>query len=164
MGLPEAEWKARTEEALQAVGLADKGDRDPFSLTKGERQKVAVASVLATRPEIIIFDEPTTGLDYRELGAMMDLICRLNRSGHTVLMITHCMWLVAQYARRILVLHRGRLVMDGSPRFVFSLPGRLQEFSLRPPQIARLSHSLGHTLLSAGEFRACVSPGSLRAT
>jgi len=164
MGLPEAEWKARTEEALRAVGLADKGDRDPFSLTKGERQKVAVASVLATRPEIIIFDEPSTGLDYRELGAMMDLICRLNRSGHTILMITHCMWLVAQYARRMLVLHRGRLVMDGSPRSVFSLPGNLQEFSLRPPQIARLSHSLGYTLLSAEEFWACVSPGALRAT
>jgi len=157
-GLRGPELQDRVEHALRAVGLAEKGDCDPFSLTKGERQKVAVASVLATQPEILVFDEPTTGLDYRELCAMMDLIANLNRSGHTILMITHCMWLVAQYAQRALVLHQGRLVMDGSPRSLFSQEERLQEFSLRPPQIARFSNRIGHTLLSPEEFRACVPP------
>jgi energy-coupling factor transport system ATP-binding protein len=157
-GLAGSELKDRVEQALRAVGLAEKGDCDPFSLTKGERQKVAVASVLATRPEMIIFDEPTTGLDYRELCAMMELIANLNRAGHTILMITHCMWLVARYAQRALVLHQGRLAMDGSPRSLFSQEARLQEFSLRPPQIARFSNRIGHTLLSPEEFRACASP------
>src|SRR2546422_9188396 len=59
-------------------------DADPFSLTKGDRQRVAVASVLATRPAILIFDEPTTGLDYREIRGMMELIRRLNQAGHTI--------------------------------------------------------------------------------
>ncbi|MDH7500271.1 MAG: ABC transporter ATP-binding protein, partial [candidate division NC10 bacterium] len=122
-GLRGKELEDRVEAALAAVGLKEKGDWDPFSLTKGDRQKVAVASVLATQPEILIFDEPTTGLDYRELTAMMELITSLNRRGHTILMITHSMWLVAQYAQRVLVLHQGRLVLDGTPRLLFSQEG-----------------------------------------
>jgi len=152
------ELEDRVEAALWAVGLREKGDWDPFSLTKGERQKVAVASVLAAQPEILIFDEPTTGLDYRELTAMMELIASLNRRGHTILMITHSMWLVAQYAQRVLVLHQGRLVMDGPPRFLFSQEEQLAECSLRPPQIARFGNRIGHPLLSPAEFRACLPP------
>ncbi len=102
------------------MGLADSGHLDPFVLTKGSRQRVAVASTLATKPEVIILDEPTTGLDHRELLGMMALIRRLNEQGHTILIITHAMAVAAEYARRVILMRDGRIVRDGSTREIFA--------------------------------------------
>jgi energy-coupling factor transporter ATP-binding protein EcfA2 len=155
-GLEGRELEVRVREVLRTVGLEEKAKWDPFALTKGERQKLAVAAVLATRPEILVFDEPTTGMDYREACAMMGLIVHLNRSGHTILMITHSMWLVARYAQRALALAEGRLAVDTTPRMLFADEQLLRGLSLRPPALVRFGNRIGETFLSPEEFKDCV--------
>ncbi len=150
-GLAEREVRARVDEALAAVGLSGREGEDPFAMTRGERQRVAVASVLATRPEVIILDEPTTGLDYREQRRMMDLVQRLNAAGHTIIMITHALWLVAAYAHRTVVMRDGALWMDGPTREVLAREAELTEAALRPPPIVRIGLALGAPLLSVDE-------------
>lgn len=153
------EVRQRVEEALAAVGLAGCEGADPFTLTKGERQRVAVASVLATRPRVIILDEPTTGLDYREQRGMMELIRKLNQDGHTIIVVTHTMWVVAEYAHRVVVMKDGRVMFAGPTREVFSHEEELTRAFLRPPQIVRLGNRLGHPLLTVAEARACLVKG-----
>ena len=98
IGCSPEECEQRIQEALAAVGLNQEKSKclDPFSLTKGERQRVAVASVLAAKPSLLVFDEPTTGLDAKETDRMMEMIRLLNRQGHTIMMITHSMRLVGR--------------------------------------------------------------------
>ena len=157
LGVPSHDVPERVREALEAVVLERPGiaDADPFSLTKGDRQRVAVASVLATRPAILIFDEPTTGLDYREIRGMMELIRRLNQAGHTIVMITHLMWVAAEYAARCVVLQAGRVATDDRTRAVFAQPDRLGSLGLRVPQISRFTQHYGKTLLTLEELEAC---------
>ena len=156
LGVPSHDVPERVREALEAVGLERPGiaDADPFSLTKGDRQRVAVASVLATRPDILIFDEPTTGLDYREIRGMMALLGRLNRAGHTIVMITHLMWVAAEYAARCVVMQAGRIVADDRTRAVFAQPERMEPLGLRVPQIPRFTQYYGRTLLTGEELEA----------
>ncbi|MGI9952396.1 energy-coupling factor transporter ATPase [Moorellaceae bacterium AZ2] len=158
-GVPPAEIEERVRDALAAVELVGYEEEDPFSLTKGQRQRVAVASVLATKPQIIILDEPTTGLDYKEQRGMMELVKRLNEMGHTIIMVTHSMWVTAEYAHRAIVMKEGRIIMDGPVREVFAREKELEEACLRPPQIVRFSNRLGATCLSVGEMLACLDRG-----
>jgi energy-coupling factor transport system ATP-binding protein len=151
-GLAEGEIARRVDEALEAVGLADAGDLDPFVLTKGSRQRVAVASTLATKPEVIILDEPTTGLDHRELEGMMALIQCLNQAGHTILIITHAMSVAAAYARRVILMHDGRIVQDGPTREIFSDESRLLELGLMPPPVVQVANRLGVPALTLQEL------------
>ena len=151
-GLEETEVEERVKEALGAVGLEGYEKEDPFGLTKGERQRVAVASVLAVRPEVLILDEPTTGLDYAEQRSMMDLVKRLNESGSTIVVVTHTMWVVAEYAHRAVVVRDGGVVLSGTVREVFAEEEKLEEAFLRPPGIVSMGNALGHTVLSAGEM------------
>ena len=154
-GCPEAELAVRVREALEAVDLAGYEEKDPFSLSKGERQRVAVASVLSARPGIIILDEPTTGLDYAEQRKMMELVRKLNESGQTVIMITHTMWVVAEYAHRVVVVKDGRVLLDGTVRDVFAREEELKASHLRTPHIVSMSNLLGRTLLSVEEMKYC---------
>jgi cobalt transport protein ATP-binding subunit len=147
------EIEERVSEALAAVGLEGRGDEDPFGLTKGERQRVAVASVLAVRPEVLILDEPTTGLDYTEQKRMMDLVKSLNETGSTIIIVTHTMWVVAEYAHRAAVVRDGRVMLSGSVREVFAREEELREASLRPPHIVSLGNALGLPVLSVEELR-----------
>jgi energy-coupling factor transport system ATP-binding protein len=156
-GVPEAELGERVAEALHAVDLDGFEKEDPFTLSKGVRQRIAVASVLSARPRIIILDEPTTGLDYAEQRKMMGLVKRLNESGHTVIIITHTMWVVAEYAHRVAVMNGGSLLMYGPTREVFSNGAALQGHSLRTPHIVELSNMLGKTVLSVGEMLYCTA-------
>jgi len=154
-GCPAEELDARVSEALQAVGLAGYEDKDPFSLSKGERQRVAVASVLSARPGIIVLDEPTTGLDYREQRRMMDLVRKLNEAGQTIVMITHTMWVAAEYAHRVVVMEEGRVLMDAPVREAFAREGELRASRLGVPHIVSMSNMLGRTLLSVEEMLHC---------
>ncbi len=155
-GVPEGEVKARVVDALEAVGLTGSEEEDPFSLTKGQRQRVAVASVLAAKPEVIILDEPTTGLDYKEQESMMDLTKRLNEMGHTIIIVTHSMWVTAAYAHRAVVLKEGQVVMHGPVRDVFVREKELADVFLKPPQIVRFGARLGLPVLTVDELVACV--------
>ncbi len=153
-GLAEGEVAQRVEEALDAVGLEGAGDLDPFLLTKGGRQRVAVASTLATKPEVIILDEPTTGLDPRELDGMMALIQRLNRAGHTIVIITHAMGVAAAYARRVVLMRNGRIVRDGTTREIFSDEVELRALGLTPPPAVQVANRLGIPALTPDELIA----------
>ncbi|HID93370.1 MAG TPA: ATP-binding cassette domain-containing protein [bacterium (Candidatus Stahlbacteria)] len=151
-GVEADEINIRVKTALKSVGLVGYEEKDPFSLTKGERQRVAVASLLAARPEIIILDEPTTGLDYLETRRMMELIKKLNNMGYTIIIITHAMWVVCEYAHRTIVINDGKIILDGTTREVFSKEEILLSAHIRPPQLVRLSNILGKTLLTADEW------------
>lgn len=139
LDLPEEERRERMQQALEAVGLAGQADEDPLFLGKGQRQRLAVASILAMRPQIIIVDEPTTGQDYRMVSSIMELLEELQRQGNTVLIISHDMTLVANYCHRVVVLLNGRDVFTGSPRELFSDPENLRATQLCAPQAITLS-------------------------
>jgi energy-coupling factor transport system ATP-binding protein len=131
----------RCEETLSLFGLD--GSRDPFGLSRGERQQCALASVLARKPEFLILDEPTTGLDYRECVTIMGIIQDLHARGTTILMISHDMEIVADYARRALVLSEGRLIGQGPVREIMKNREILEKASLLPAQISALAMELG---------------------
>jgi energy-coupling factor transport system ATP-binding protein len=152
-GVADEEVARRVAESLEAVGLTGREEEDPFTMSKGERQRVAVASVLATRPRVIVLDEPTTGLDYGEQRAMMRLVDDLNAAGHTIVCVTHAMWVVAEFCRRTVVMAGGKVLADGPTREVFSSEDTLRAAGLRAPHLVRITSALGHTLLSAEEAR-----------
>jgi energy-coupling factor transport system ATP-binding protein len=158
-GLDPATVRARTEEALAAVGLLERRAHDPFLLSKGERQRVAVASVLATRPETLILDEPTTGLDRREIRETMALVERLVAAGHAVVIITHAMWVAAEYARRVVVMAGGRILADAPPERVFHDAPTLARAALKAPAAAGLARRLGLDAVSAEAILAGLGRG-----
>jgi energy-coupling factor transport system ATP-binding protein len=167
MGIGQVEIEHRVGEALSVVGLRDKADAHPYSLSKGQRQRVALASVLAMEPRVLVIDEPTTGQDYRQTLQIMDLIRRLHEQGTTILMVTHNMSLVAEYAARTVVLGGGRVLADGPTREVLAMEDLLAETGLRPPQVTRLGRAMGveETLLTVGEAKEHLTKGSVtRAT
>ncbi len=146
-----AVW-ARVEEALEAVGLSGCEDADPFTMTKGERQKLAVACVLACGPEVLVLDEPTTGLDAAEQLKMMELLDKLNHAGHTIVIITHSMDVAARYARRTILMQSGRIVADDSTRKIFARHDLLARAGLEAPPCVRLGERLGVPVLSVDEM------------
>ncbi len=155
-GLPEPDVKARVSEALAAVGLEGTEQEDPFSLTKSGRQRVAVAAVLAVQPDVLILDEPTTGLDYGEQRGMMEMVKHLNENGSTIIFITHHMWVVAEYARKVFVIKDGRVLLEGTAREVFSHEQELSIASLRPPHFIQFTNRLGSTMLRPAELVECL--------
>lgn len=132
---------AAVAEALAATGLAGLADVYPRSLSKGQKQRLAVASALALKPRLLILDEPTSGQDAREKLALMDLLTGLNRQGVAILLVSHDMELVARYARRAVVLAEGRKVFDGGVRELFA-GGELAGWGLREPAAAKISRRL----------------------
>lgn len=153
-GLGRDEVERRCVEVLGAVGLEGARQRDPFLLGKGERQRLAVASVLALRPRLLILDEPTTGLDYREQRRMMHLMGELNRAGTAIVIITHTPWLVAEYTRRVVLMRKGRKLFDGDVRSFFENEQLLTSSSFRVPEITALGRRFGITALSVEELAA----------
>jgi cobalt transport protein ATP-binding subunit len=151
-GLGSQEVEARVKAALKAVNLEGYEKEDPFSLTKGERQRLAVASVLSAQPQVMIFDEPTTGLDYRQQRKMMELIKQLNDAGHTIIIVTHTMWVVAEYAHRMMVMKDGQIHVEGTTREVFRQEDKLKDVALKAPHIVTLSNLLGSTALTVHEL------------
>jgi len=159
VGCSMEECGRRVQEALGAVGLVGAESRDPFSLTKGERQRVAVASVLASKPQILIFDEPTTGLDAEESRRMMTMIQRLHEAGHTIIVITHAMWIAVEYAHRGILLKDGEVCADGPIRTLFANPELVRSTGLEVPALIQFGQRWGYTLLTVDEVRASLTRG-----
>ena len=158
----------RVSQALETVELTDLADADPFTLSRGQRQRVALAGILATDPAVIVFDEPTTGLDATQRDRFMRLVAELNRTaGLTVVAITHSMETVARYAPRTVVLEDGQVAYDGSTRRLFADRDRLDAHALQPPHVVDASNRLAaaHDLpdalpaLSVAEFAAGLDGG-----
>jgi len=155
-GFSEEQVTEKVDGALAETGLSGRDLEDPFNLTRGERQQLAVASVLATDPEILVLDEPTTGLDYHGQVAILDLVRRLNESGRTVVMITHSMWVVAEYADRCIIMSGGGVVQDGDVRTCFSNPELLESLYLEAPEAVRLGYEFGLVARSVKEIADCL--------
>ncbi|MFO8055918.1 MAG: energy-coupling factor transporter ATPase [bacterium] len=153
-GFGESEVRERVGRSLELVGLSHKEDADPFLLTKGERQRVALASIIAADPPVIVMDEPTTGLDYPAQRAVMDLLKELNHKGTTVIMITHALWVAAEYADRCVLLHEGRVLKEGPARLVLTEQELLNKAGLAMPEAAALGLAMGGRVLTAEEFLA----------
>lgn len=120
-GIKGEEALARAHQALQSVGLDDSYyPRPPFELSGGEKRKVAIAGILVINPEILVFDEPTAGLDPESSKELMTLICKLHEQGKTIIIVTHDMDLVNTYAKKVLMLDHGKLVFSGTPNALFS--------------------------------------------
>ncbi len=144
--LEPAEVAARVEAALEGVGLLHLRQEFPPALSKGDQARVVIASVLAMQPHIIILDEPTSGQDYRGCCQIMDLARELHRAGHTVIVVTHQMNLVAEYTERTIVLCQGEVLVDDTTRRVFSQPERLRRTHITPPQVTMLGLELAPRL------------------
>ncbi len=151
-GFDESEVKERVGRSLELVGLCGKEDADPFLLTKGERQRVALASILSADPPVIIMDEPTTGLDYPAQRAVMDLLKKLNQKGTTVIIITHALWVAAEYAKDCLLLNEGRVIKQGPARQVLTEEEGLNRAGLALPVVAELGRAMNIRALSADDL------------
>ena len=134
--------EARLSQVLREFSFT--GEEEPFSLSRGQRQRVALASILAAEPSVLILDEPTTGLDYRECCHIMDQIQAMNRRRQvTVIMVCHDMEIVSDYASRALVMAGGELLADGPVREIFRDRDLMERASILPPQITGLALRLG---------------------
>jgi len=143
VGVPANEIEQRVKEALRMVGLEKEYETFPFRLSFGDRRKLAVATIAAMGPEILILDEPTTAQDYRGRYLLADLAKEMHeKKGLTVIMITHDMELVARYASRLIVMWNGEILADGSTREVFQQTEVLKRAFLKPPQITQLALKL----------------------
>ena len=140
--LSEEEIDERVAEAARILKIEEYLDENPFNLSWGLRQRVAIASILSMKPEVLIVDEPTTGQDHKTGREIMEILCKLNKEGITIIVITHDMKLAAEYAQRAIVMKEGHILLDGNIRDVFSKIEVLKEAYLMPPQITQSSLKL----------------------
>ena len=142
LGVPPEEIRKRVDEALERVGMSEYKRHAPHLLSGGQKQRIAIAGILAMKPKCIIFDEPTAMLDPSGRKEVLDTIIDLNKNyGITVILITHYMDEAAK-ADRIVVMDKGRLILDGKPRDVFSNVEKMKSIGLDVPQVTELSYEL----------------------
>lgn len=144
LGLSQAEIQKRVREALLRVNLSyqEVGEKSPFELSGGQMRRVALAGVLAMRPEMLVLDEPAAGLDPQGREDMLRLIAALHRQGATIVMVSHSMDDVARFASRAVVMEQGRLAMDGTPQEIFAQAQRLEQMGLDVPAVCHLGMAL----------------------
>lgn len=144
MGLPEKEVQLRAYAALKQVGLSDNCFyQSPFDLSGGQKRRAAIAGVLAMKPEVLILDEPTAGLDPKGRDEILDQIAKLREeTGITVILVSHSMDDVAKYVERIIVMNQGRVMYDDEPRKVFAHYKELEAVGLAAPQVTYIMQEL----------------------
>ena len=143
LGLGKVEVDLRAFEAIKQVGLSEKCyDDSPFELSGGQKRRVAIAGVLAMKPEILILDEPTAGLDPRGRDEILDQIAKLHKEGLTVILVSHSMEDVAKYADRIIAMNSGKVAFDGTPKEVFRHYKELERMGLSAPQITYVMQAM----------------------
>lgn len=144
LGLPDLEVDLRAYEALKQVGIGeDLVDASPFELSGGQKRRVAIAGVLAMKPEVLILDEPTAGLDPQGRNEILDQIALLHSEQKiTVILVSHSMEDVAKYVDRILVMNKGELIFDNTPKNVFVHYKELEQIGLAAPQVTYVMNGL----------------------
>lgn len=159
LGLPKKEIELRAYEALRKVGLPEECFyQSPFDLSGGQKRRVAIAGVLAMKPEVLILDEPTAGLDPKGREEILEQIAGLKKeSGITVILVSHSMEDVAEYVDRILVMNHGKVMYDDVPREVFKQYKQLEEVGLAAPQVTYIMHNLKAAGLEVDENATTIS-------
>lgn len=144
LGLSQKESELRAYEALKLVGLEDDYFyQSPFELSGGQKRRVAIAGVLAMKPDVLILDEPTAGLDPKGRDEILDQIAKLKKeTGITVILVSHSMDDVAKYVDRIIVMNKGRVKFDDAPKEVFKHYDELEEIGLAAPQVTYIMKKL----------------------
>lgn len=144
LGLDKKETELRAYEALKKVGLADEFFyQSPFELSGGQKRRVAIAGVLAMKPDVLILDEPTAGLDPKGRDEILHQIKSLQtETGMTILLVSHSMEDVAEYVDRIIVMNKGKVMYDDVPKKVFRHYKELEEVGLAAPQVTYIMHAL----------------------
>lgn len=145
LGLSEEEIEERVKEVMELVNLdyEEFKDRSPFNLSGGQQRRVAIAGVLALKPEVLVLDEPSAGLDPQGRKRLADLLKYLyNELNMTLILISHRMEEIAELSSRVIVMHNGEIVLDGSPKEVFAREQKLHKLALDLPQITEILHRL----------------------
>jgi len=137
-GLKERTIKRRVTWALNLLGLTQYRETSPFMLSGGERKRVALASVLAWNPKVIILDEPTIGQDYQQKEKLRQFIVQLSTQGRTVIVVTHDVEFVAECKPRVILMAQGRIMVDGEASKVLTDPELAAQASISPPQITQI--------------------------
>jgi energy-coupling factor transport system ATP-binding protein len=154
---------SRTEESLNSMGLLEYKDRHPLALPKGDRARVVIAAILAMYPDTIIFDEPTTGQDYKGSQYILDISRKLHQMGKTVIVITHHLYLMPDYAERVIVMGKGSILLDAPIREAYLDTEKLNSTYLTPPQAVLLGKEISqvkgqeYPLLTPEEVADCFS-------
>ena len=143
-GLSPEECKERAKEALQHVGLDESYyEKSPFELSGGQKRRVAIAGVLAMNPSCLILDEPTAGLDPKGRDEILDQLALLHETrGISIMLVSHSMEDIARYVERIIVMNKGHVAFDDTPKEVFSHYKELEEMGLAAPQMTYIMHAL----------------------
>lgn len=144
LGLPKEEIEARAYEALKLVGLKEKYyKKSPFELSGGQKRRVAIAGILAMKPDVLVLDEPTAGLDPKGRDDILDQVAKLHAEKKiTVILVSHSMEDIARYVERIIVMNKGQVLFDDTPREVFGHYKELEKVGLAAPQVTYLMHDL----------------------
>ena len=142
LGLPMEEVQDRVEEALVRVGMSGYEKTAPHHLSGGQKKRVAIAGILAMKPEIMVLDEPTAGLDPQGVVSLSKLLKELNDEGITIIISTHDVDLVPNYAQRLFVLVDGLLIAEGTPKEIFAKPGILEQANLKVPIVTEIFQKL----------------------
>lgn len=152
-GVPHSQIEERVIDALETVGIADLRERDIATLSGGQKQKVAIAAILALRPRVLVLDEPTAALDPASSRMVFETLRSINRElGVTVVIIEQKVALLSEYASRIAVMQGGRIALEGTPSEVFSHSAELRSIGVDSPRVTRISNSLAaRGLIDAGE-------------
>ncbi|MDD3204584.1 MAG: energy-coupling factor transporter ATPase [Lachnospiraceae bacterium] len=146
LGLSKSEIELCAYAALKQVGLEDEYFyQSPFDLSGGQKRRVAIAGVLAMKPDVLILDEPTAGLDPKGRDEILDQIARLRQeTGITVILVSHSMEDVAKYVDRIIVMNKGGILFDDTPKQVFRSYRKLEEVGLAAPQVTYIMHEINN--------------------
>lgn len=144
LGLPLLEVELRSYEALKMTGIGDDLiDVSPFALSGGQKRRVAIAGVLAMKPEVLVLDEPAAGLDPSGRAEIFGLLKKLHKENNiTVIIVSHSMEDIAKYVDRLIVMNNGSIVLDGRPAEIFQFEKELEKIGLGVPQAAKVIHQL----------------------
>ncbi|KXT78446.1 energy-coupling factor ABC transporter ATP-binding protein [Streptococcus sp. DD13] len=151
LGIPQIEMKERIEESLRLLGLWEYRDQAPFDLSGGQMQRMAIASVIAMQPEILILDEPTSQLDPQGSEAVFQAIQALSQKGITVILVEHKMEKIAAYSDRVMLLDQGKLIDFDTPQRIFSRED-LEDYGVVRPIFTQICRSLGLRLADTGQY------------
>lgn len=160
-GIDHREFEGRIASALDAVGIADLRHREIATLSGGQKQKVAIAAILAMTPRVIVMDEPTSALDPASARDVFEVLRRAKElTGMTVILIEQTVALLAEYCDRVVVIDQGRIALDGTPTDVFSHGENLRAIGVDTPRTVRISNSLAETGLAPNDSPALTLDGA----